>query len=178
MNLPLHRNTYENAINKESTNLIIVAKNKMEPKFPFISYNYEAAISQPDIPIRSKVDNNTSWSEPIDELSAPTTTRNLYACGKANVTVKRRGITFKSKTQVKKFTKNRPLLLSCNIDKIKEKSIPSSEIQDVKNFEKENSYDVTLNRRLSFNSHQVRSNKIFSLDLLNLKLICIIFKRI
>ncbi|XP_036144944.1 uncharacterized protein LOC105829041 isoform X4 [Monomorium pharaonis] len=64
MNSPLRR---KNTINKEPIGSTVV-KNKPEPKTPVIFYDYEAAISQPDIPIYSKVDNdiqNASWSEDL-----------------------------------------------------------------------------------------------------------------
>lgn len=177
MNLS-RRNTCENAVNKEPIGSAVATKSKPEPKTTVISYDYEAAISQPDIPIYSKIDNNTqnvSWSEFSDELSAPTKKRNLCTRGKAGVTTKKRGIVFKSKI-AKKVTKTRPPI--CDTE-IKKESISSSEIiQNVGNCEKGNNKGVITNRQTPPNLHQVCSNKIFPLDLLILQLICIIFRRI
>lgn len=176
MNPPSRRSTCENAVNKEQ----IVAKSKPESKTPIISYDYEAAISQPDIPIYAKIDNNpqkASWSEASDESLAPTKKRNLHVCGKASVTTKKRGITFKSKIQAKKVTKTRPSI--CNIIGIKKESIPSTKIiRNIENYEQEISNGIIANRQTPPNLRQVCSNKIFLLDIPILQLICVIFRRI
>lgn len=152
MNPSLRRNTCENAVNKEPIDSTATARSKPEPKTPVISYDYEAAISQPDIPIYSKIDNNTqntSWSEPSDELSASPKKRNLYVRGKACVTTKKRGIAFNSKVQAKKVTKTHPS--NCNVAAIEKESIPSSEINcNVENYRKENNDQVTPNRQTPF----------------------------
>lgn len=160
MNLPSHRNTCENAINKEPIGSMVATKSKPESKTPVTSYDYEAAISQPDIPIHLKIDNNTlnaSWSEASEESPAPTKKRNLYVCGKASVTTKKKGIISKSKIQAKKVTKTRPLI--CNVAEIKKES--SSEIiQNVENYgQKINDGIITSRRQTPPNPHQVCSNK-------------------
>lgn len=164
MNLPSRRNTCENAVNKEPISTV-AAKNKPEPKTPVISYDYEAAISQPDIPIYSNTENNmqnVSWSDSSDEQSASTKRRNLCVSGKVGVTTKKK-IIFKSKT-AKKVTKIHPPI--CDVE-IKKESIPSSEIvRNVENCGKENNKGVITNRQKPPNLHQVCSNKIFPLDLL------------
>jgi len=148
-------NTCENAVNKEQIGSMVAVKSKLESKTPVISYDYEAAISQPDIPIYSKNDNNmqnVSWSESSDELSMPIEKRNPYVCEKAVVTTKKKGIYFKSKIQAKKITK-RPSI--CDIAKIKKESIPSSEIiRNVENYRQEIS-DIITNRQMSSNLYQV-----------------------
>lgn len=144
MSPPSRRSTRENAIDKKSTDTT-VTKDKSEPKSA-ISYNYEAAISQPDIP--SKVDNNTqnpSWSDSSDGLLTPIKKRNLYTRGKANVTSKKR--VFKSK----KIMKIHPQQI-CNVVEIKKELIPSSEIiQDTENFEKEKIDAVIASREKPLN---------------------------
>lgn len=182
MNPPSRRSTCENAVNKEQIGSAIVARSKPEnSKTPIISYDYEAAISQPDIPVYAKIDNNpqnASWSEASDEsASAPTKKRNLHICRKASVTTKKKGIAFKSKIQVKKVTKTRPLI--CNIAGIKKESIPSTEIiRNIENYGQEISDGIIVNRETPPNLRQVCSNKIFLLDIPILQLICIIFRRI
>lgn len=59
MNLSSDRSTRENAINKELTDSIITAKSKSKPKPAVITYDYEAAISQPDMSTYLEIDNNT-----------------------------------------------------------------------------------------------------------------------
>lgn len=178
MNLPSRRNACENAVNKKQIDSTIIAKSKPESKTPIISYDYEAAISQPDIPIYAKIDNNSqkaSWSEASNESLAPTKKRNLHVCGKASVNTKKRGIAFKSKVQAKKVTKTRPSI--CNIIGIKKKSIPSTEIvRNIENYGKE-SEGINANRQTPPN-RQVCSNKIFFLDIPILQLICVTFRRI
>ncbi|XP_011866135.1 PREDICTED: uncharacterized protein LOC105561081 [Vollenhovia emeryi] len=169
----------ENAVTKEPVSSTVVAKNKPEAKAPVISYDYEAAISQPDVPkVYSKIDDDTqnaSWSEPSDESSAPTKRRDLYVFGKASVTTKKRGIAFKSKMQAKKVTKTRPSI--CNVAEIESESIPSSEIiRDVENHGQEISDDIVTNRQTPSNFHQVRFGKIF-LSVLILQLIRVIFRK-
>lgn len=165
MNPPSRRSTRENAINKEPTDTIVATKSKLESKPTVISYDYEAAISQPDIP--SKIDNNTqnpSWSDSSDGLSAPIKKRSLYTRGKVNVTTKKRGIVFKSKIQTKKVTKIHPQQIS-NVVEIKKESISSSEItRDTENFGKEKIDAVTASRETSLNLHQVCLNNFFSYD--------------
>ncbi|KYN27128.1 Peroxisomal membrane protein PMP34 [Trachymyrmex cornetzi] len=144
MNPSLRRNTCENVINKEPIGSTIAAKSKLEPKSPVIAYDYEAAISQPDIPICSNIDNNTlnpSWSEQSDELSAPTKKRNFYVRGKTGLTTKKKGIVFKSKIQAKKVTH------------IKKELIPSSKIiRNVENYIQKNNDDgVTPNCHMPLN---------------------------
>ncbi|XP_036144940.1 uncharacterized protein LOC105829041 isoform X3 [Monomorium pharaonis] len=132
MNSPLRR---KNTINKEPIGSTVV-KNKPEPKTPVIFYDYEAAISQPDIPIYSKVDNdiqNASWSEVSNELSAPVKKQNFYVRRKTSVIVKKRGIVCKSKIQAKKdlmhsgdvpkVVKNKKSFVSKAADMIQENSI-------------------------------------------------------
>lgn len=178
MNPPLCRNICENAVNKEPIGSTVVAKSKPESKTPVISYDYEAAISQPDIPMYSKTDNNmqnASWSESSDKLSTSIEKRNPV-CGKAVVTTKKRGIVFKSKIQAKKITKTRPSI--CNIAEIKKESIPSSEIRNVENYRQEISDGIITNRQTPPNLYQVCFDKIFLLNILILQLICVIFRRI
>lgn len=155
MNQSSRRSTRENAINKES----IDTKNKSEPKPVIISYDYEAAISQPDIP--SKIDNNTqnpSWSDSSDGLSKLIKKKKPYTRGKANVTTKKKSIVFKSKLQTKRVQPQQ----SCNVVKIKKESIPSSEpIRDIENFGKEKVDVITPNRQTPLNV-QVCLNKLFS----------------
>jgi len=166
MNSSLRRNTCENAINKEPIGSMVAAKNKPKPQTPIISYDYEAAISQPDIPIHSKIDNtqNVSLPETSDKLSAPTKKRNFY--GKAGVTTKKRGVVFKSKKiQAKKVTKTHPSI--CEIAEIKKESISSSEIiRDVENYRTENNDGIIPNHQTLFN--EVCFNTIFTLNLLTL----------
>lgn len=158
MNPSLRRNACENAVNKEPIGSTVTARIKPEPKTPVISYDYKAAISQPDIPIYSKIDNNmqnSSCSEPSDKLSAPPKKRNLYVRGRACVTTKKRGIAFKSKVQAKKVTKTHPS--NCDVAAIEKKSIPSSEINcNIENYRKENNDRVTPNCQTPFK--QVCSN--------------------
>lgn len=157
MNPPSHRNTCENVVNKEQIGSMVAAKSKLESKTPVISYDYEAAISQPDIPIYSKNDTNMqnpSWSESSDELSMPIEKRNPYVCGKAVVTTKKKGIYFKSKIQAKKITKTHPSI--CDIAKIKKESIPSSKIiRNVENYRQEINDNIITNRQMSPNLYQV-----------------------
>jgi len=167
MNSSLHRNTCENAINKEPISSMVAAKSKPKPQTPIISYDYEAAISQPDIPIHSKINNmqNVSLSETSDKLSALTKKRNFYE--KTGVTTKKRGIVFKSKKkiQAKKVTKTHPSI--CEIAEIKKESISSSEIiRDVENYRMENNDGIILNRQMLLN--EVCFNTIFTLNLLTL----------
>lgn len=148
MNPPSRRSTHENAINKES----IDTKNKSEPKPAVISYDYEAAISQPDIP--SKIDNNTqnpSWSDFNDELSESIKKKKPYTREKANVTTKKKSTIFKSKLQTKRIHPQQ----ICNV-KIKKESIPSSDIiRNTKNLGKEEIDVITASRETPFNFHQV-----------------------
>ncbi|XP_018357899.1 PREDICTED: uncharacterized protein LOC108757802 isoform X2 [Trachymyrmex cornetzi] len=153
MNPSLRRNTCENVINKEPIGSTIAAKSKLEPKSPVIAYDYEAAISQPDIPICSNIDNNTlnpSWSEQSDELSAPTKKRNFYVRGKTGLTTKKKGIVFKSKIQAKKVTH------------IKKELIPSSKIiRNVENYIQKNNDDgVTPNCHMPLNQNLVLSRDV------------------
>ncbi|XP_050448249.1 uncharacterized protein LOC126849908 [Cataglyphis hispanica] len=170
MNPPSHRSKRENAINKGPTDTIVATKSKLESKPVVISYDYEAAISQPDIP--SKIDDNAqnpSWSDSSDGLSAPTKKKNLYTRGKKNVTTKKKGI-FKSKIQTKKITKIQPQQIS-NVVEIKKESISTSEITgDVESFVKEKIDAITVSREASLNLHQVCFNNFFflQLDLLTL----------
>jgi len=162
MNSSLRRNTCENAINKKPIGSMVAAKSKPKPQTSVISYDYEAAISQPDIPIHSKIDTqNVSLSEPNDKLSVPTKKRNFY--GKAGVITKKRGIVSKSKKiQAKKVT--HPSI--CEIAEIKKESISFSEIiRDVENYRKEND-GIIPNRQTPFN--EVCFNIIFTLNLLTL----------
>lgn len=155
MNPPSRRSARENAINKES-----VVKNKSEPKPVVISYDYEAAISQPDI--SSKIDNNTqnpSSSDFSDGLSEPIKKKKPYTRGKANVTTKKKSIVFKSKLQTKRVHPQQ----ICNVVKIKKESIPSSDIiRDTENLGKEKIDVITVNRETPLNLHQVCLNKLFS----------------
>lgn len=172
MNQSSRRSTRENAINKES----IDTKNKSEPKPAVISYDYEAAISQPDIP--SKIDSNTqnpSWSDSSDGLSEPIKKKKPYTRGKTNVTTKKKSIVFRSKLQTKRQPQQ-----SCNVVKIKKESIPSSEtIRDTKNLGKEKVDVITANRQTPFDV-QVRLNKLFFfvIKCVNFTLIYVIFRRI
>lgn len=155
MNPPSRRSARENAINKES-----VVKNKSEPKPVIISYDYEAAISQPDI--SSKIDNNTqnpSSSDFSNELSEPIKKKKPYIRGKANVTTKKKSTVFKSKLQTKRVHPQQ----ICNVVKIKKESIPSSDIiRDTENLGKEKIDVITANRETPLNFHQVCLNKLFS----------------
>lgn len=108
MNSLSQRNTRENTISGAGTT--VVAKNKPETKVKLaaVSYDYEAAISQPDIPTCSDVDRNTR--EPrlnaCDVSSIPHEKANFFStCGRMGVTIKRRGI--RSKMRPKKITKAR-----------------------------------------------------------------------
>ncbi|XP_036144935.1 uncharacterized protein LOC105829041 isoform X2 [Monomorium pharaonis] len=158
MNSPLRR---KNTINKEPIGSTVV-KNKPEPKTPVIFYDYEAAISQPDIPIYSKVDNdiqNASWSEVSNELSAPVKKQNFYVRRKTSVIVKKRGIVCKSKIQAKKVIKTDPSI--CNVAEIKKESIsPSEIIRNVKDHKKENINRVITNRQTSPNQDLMHSGDV------------------
>ncbi|XP_070163566.1 uncharacterized protein [Polyergus mexicanus] len=161
MNPPSRRSTRENAINEETTDTIVATKSKFESKSAVISHDYEAAISQPDIPA-SKIDSNTrnpSWSDSSDGLSAPIKKRSLYTRGKVNVTTKKRGIVFKSKIQTKKITKIHPQQIS-NVVEIEKESISSSEItRDTEDFGKGKIDAVTL----TLNHHE--KNLVHSRDI-------------
>ncbi|XP_011052505.1 PREDICTED: uncharacterized protein LOC105144940 [Acromyrmex echinatior] len=77
MNLSLRRNTCENVVNKKPIGSTITVKNKPESKSPVIAYDYEAAISQPDIPICSNIDNNTSNSSAGDDPRSATLLKSM-----------------------------------------------------------------------------------------------------
>ncbi|CAL1687315.1 unnamed protein product [Lasius platythorax] len=167
MNPPSRRSTRENAINKKPTDSIVATESKSEPKPAVISYDYEAAISQPDI--SSKIDNNSqnpSWSDSSDRLLAPTKKGNLNTRGKANVTTrtKKKGIVFKSRIQTKKIMKIHPQQI-CNVLEIKKESIPSSEIiRNTENFGKEKIDAATASRETPLNLHQVCFNNFLSFN--------------
>lgn len=153
MNPPSRRSTCENAVKKEPIGPTIVAKSRPESKAPVVSYDYEAAISQPDIPVCSKLDDNpqnASWSEASDESSVPIRKTNLYARGKA-VASKKRGVAFKSKVQARKVTKTRPSV--SNVAEIQKESTPSSEIiRNAENYGRKISGGII---RQTLNLHQV-----------------------
>lgn len=110
MNSSSQRSTRENIICGEPVGSTVVAKSKPETKArPAVSYDYEAAISQPDIPTCSEIDNNTRECPELCNVSPTANEKaNFFpTCGKVSVTTKRRGIGVRSKVRPKKITKIR-----------------------------------------------------------------------
>lgn len=110
MNSLSQRSTRENTISREPADLTTVVKSKPEAKLKpaAVSYDYEEAVSQPDIPTCSEIDNNTRCSDPCDVSSTPNEKAHFFpTCGKMSVTIRRRGIGVKSKARSKRITKAR-----------------------------------------------------------------------
>lgn len=150
MNPISQRSTRENTINGKPADSTAIVKNKPEAKAKpaVVSYDYEAAISQPDIPTCSEVDNDTQ--EPcLDVSPAPDERANfLSTYGKMSVTIRRRGIGIRSKVRPKKMTKAR------------------AQIRDVVEVKREPKFctnicpDITTNQKTSPINHQVCSKNV------------------
>lgn len=98
--------TRENIVDESSK---AVPKSKRESKATsvIVSYNYEAAVGQPDIPTCWKIDDKarSPCSSFDGALSTSIDRRKFYARGKASATVKKRGVGFRSRVQTKKITR-------------------------------------------------------------------------
>lgn len=153
MNSLSQRSTRGNTISEEPADSTVVAKSKRETKVKttVVSYDYEAAISQPDIPTCSKADNNTQESC-LDILPTPHEKASFFStCGKMGVTIKRRGVGVRSKMRPKKIARARTQIN--NIFEIKKGPMFHADVcRDV----------VTGNHETPPNIHQVCS-KYFQL---------------